>query len=512
MRIGNLEIDNNNVYVTNYPIVLLKKRDFKIENKPILNILLKKRKQFTEVYFYESLIFEMEQITLKIEQSFINKIIDYIQIIAKMIDNKVPISKLPSPSSFYWKTIELSSISSTIFIQKLIISPLLINTSYTSGFNIERKHFSIFTRAIGIAMKNIDNAPISLKGMEIIDYYDTLSGFFNKILFTYKEHTAKEFFKIIGSIDLIGNPIGLFNHVCAGFSDLIEKPAEGFIIGPLEGGVGLMQGFSSLISNTFVGTFNSLNKISGSIGSGLASLSQDQEFLLEREKIKMQKASNLVQGLNQAGVSIFKGFETGITGAFSKPIKGAKKEGVSGFLKGAFNGLTGLFIKPMTGIIDATSKTAEGLKNNLSYENMVECRARYIRVFYGFEGFYQGYNENDAEIVNLFQCFKKGKYSNCCYIGNYFVDNEFHVILTIEFVFNFNLKKKKKEWDIKTGNIAKIDKFKDGLKVILKEKTKKFNENVVLIYIKDDLIKNEMEKKINEIVEWQEEIEKREFI
>jgi vacuolar protein sorting-associated protein 13A/C len=45
---------------------------------------------------------------------------------------------------------------------------------------------------------------------------------------------------IIGSIDLIGNPIGLINNIGSGLSDLINKPAQGFVQGPLEGGLGVI--------------------------------------------------------------------------------------------------------------------------------------------------------------------------------------------------------------------------------------------------------------------------------
>ena len=44
-------------------------------------------------------------------------------------------------------------------------------------------------------------------------------------------------------------------------------------------------------------------------------------------------------------------------------MEGAKKSGGFGFLKGTMQGIAGLVIKPVTGVIQATSKTAEGIKN-----------------------------------------------------------------------------------------------------------------------------------------------------
>ena len=84
---------------------------------------------------------------------------------------------------------------------------------------------------------------------------------------------------LMGSMELIGNPIGLFNNIGTGLQDLITKPQEGFIKGPLEGGLGILMGAGSLIKNTSSGLLNTFNKITGSIGSGFAGLSLDEEYI-----------------------------------------------------------------------------------------------------------------------------------------------------------------------------------------------------------------------------------------
>ena len=50
----------------------------------------------------------------------------------------------------------------------------------------------------------------------------------------------KQVLNLLGSLSLIGNPVGLFNNITTGVTDLIERPVEGFTKGPLEGGLGLM--------------------------------------------------------------------------------------------------------------------------------------------------------------------------------------------------------------------------------------------------------------------------------
>jgi vacuolar protein sorting-associated protein 13A/C len=73
--------------------------------------------------------------------------------------------------------------------------------------------------------------------------------------------------------------VGLFYNVTTGFTDLYEKPSQGLVKGPLEAGMGLMQGAGSLITNVMAGTLNSVSKMTGAVSSGLAELTMDREYM-----------------------------------------------------------------------------------------------------------------------------------------------------------------------------------------------------------------------------------------
>lgn len=76
--------------------------------------------------------------------------------------------------------------------------------------------------------------------------------------------------KLIGSIEILGNPLGLVKNIGDGFYDLIDMPYEGFVKGPLEGGIGIAKGVGSLTKGVVSGTFNTVSKITGSIASGIS--------------------------------------------------------------------------------------------------------------------------------------------------------------------------------------------------------------------------------------------------
>jgi vacuolar protein sorting-associated protein 13A/C len=47
-------------------------------------------------------------------------------------------------------------------------------------------------------------------------------------------------------------------------------PYDGFVQGPLEGGIGIVKGVGSLTKGVVSGTFNTVSKITGSVASGIS--------------------------------------------------------------------------------------------------------------------------------------------------------------------------------------------------------------------------------------------------
>jgi vacuolar protein sorting-associated protein 13A/C len=60
-------------------------------------------------------------------------------------------------------------------------------------------------------------------------------------------------------------------------------------------------------------------------------------------------------------MGLFHVFEQSVTGLVTKPLQGAKNEGVKGFFSGGVKSVFGIVVNPITGIMDAISKTAEGI-------------------------------------------------------------------------------------------------------------------------------------------------------
>ena len=155
-------------------------------------------------------------------------------------------------------------------------------------------------------------------------------------------------------------------------------------------------------------------------------------------------------------------------------------------MKGTFQGITGLVVKPVTGLLDATSKVGEGIKNTATSldDKPNSIWERDPRVFYDKEQFFSDYKSNDAKIMLLLQNIKKGKYAGRIFVDLFTIipnkkdaENKFILILLVDIIVFFSLKKKKRLWDIDVSNIETIQKFADGIQIKIKIKTKKIKVN-----------------------------------
>lgn len=98
------------------------------------------------------------------------------------------------------------------------------------------------------------------------------------------------------------------------------------------------------------------------MGKGLAALTFDKDYQKKRREALNKKPANLQEGLARSGKGLVMGVFDGVTGVFTKPISGAKSDGVEGFFKGLGKGAVGLVARPTAGIVDFASGSFDAVK------------------------------------------------------------------------------------------------------------------------------------------------------
>ena len=177
-----------------------------------------------------------------------------------------------------WLSKDISEDKSKIFIQTLKTSSIDLVLSFSA--QNKNKAFAKYLTSSAVlssilgTLSNLEKAPIMLNGSEMHNIYGDISEILTHVMVQYKQSTLVQVMKIFGAIDLLGNPINLFQNVGTGVQDFFQKPIQGIIMGPLEGVRGVFEGSFSLVKHTVGGTFTATSKITSGISKGILSITQ----------------------------------------------------------------------------------------------------------------------------------------------------------------------------------------------------------------------------------------------
>ena len=448
MNIKDVEIDNELSYITNYPIILLPvysqrrtelKQEINGENSLDNNsnkeknffhcsLLLSKKdgEKITKINLFKYIIQPFDiNIESSIFLSFFNLInnissgtstsLTYINPLfqeEKQLKEKGIIIK-----DFYFEPgwtkekipeLDEEEYQKIIFINELNASSLEFNLTFiaqTKDQMFEKVlKLNDFLSGILNVLNKTENVPLLLHGGISYNLLGNINQIFYDLFDIYKQQILIQFVKLFGGMEILGNPLNFLNNIGKGFQDLLTKPGEGLMQGPIEAAKGLADGATSLVKHTVNGTFNSTSKITSGISQGILYLTQDDEYINEREQKKItEKPKDIMEGFGFGLSAMVSGVFSGISDIILKPVQEAKKKGLmSGLTKGVLKGLGGAVIKPISGVFDFVSKTTEGIKNGVNDDRIIN-RIREPRVFYGMLKVIKEYNLHDA-YVKRFLC------------------------------------------------------------------------------------------------------------
>jgi len=289
-----------------------------------------------------------------------------------------------------WLNYEIDQNNRRLYIKEYKSSPIDIEVSLLTRVKMDvdggSKEFSLKDkfRSFGLALSNMDEAPVRINSLALNNVFGTPNEIVFLLTTHYSERLKKNFLTLIGSSNILGNPMNFVNHMGTGVQDFFYKPIQGIVKGPLEGVKGLGEGTTSLIKNTVQGTFGSAHKMLSSVSKGILFLADDAEYINKREEENLDKPKNVIEGLGYGVKSTLTSIASGITGVVENPYKGAKQDGVKGFFLGSYRGLAGLVVKPVSGTLDLFAKTSEGIKNTTKKDVGAKVsKIRIMRPFYG---------------------------------------------------------------------------------------------------------------------------------
>lgn len=242
---------------------------------------------------------------------------------------------------------------------------------------------------IGAVLPNVSDAPIRLQGKVLDNVFESPSEILSSISKFYVMETLRQIYKIIGSLDFVGNPTMLFSSFVSGVRDLVVTPTAAFLRSPtnpsaVASAVG--KGTLSFFSHSTSGVFGVIAKTSATAGQFAAVLSLDSEYREWHRDRVVREATNLNREWKKRGTQsateiitrpigdVLLGVFMGSTGIVMSPYKGFRDGGNVGFAKGLAIGGVGAVVKPLIGILDGLAHFSASVHDIAKSVNILERR------------------------------------------------------------------------------------------------------------------------------------------
>jgi hypothetical protein len=240
-----------------------------------------------------------------------------------------------------------------LFFEWLHLQPLACNLSFLAAPSLRRGRknmtfnpVAVILKVVGAAFGSVERAPLRINSLLLERAFGNVSLFIAALSSHFIAQGVKQAYKLLGSIDILGNPIDAISYLGTGVKDFFYAPAEGLMQSPAAFGRGLVRGSESLLRNSVISLFGAVSKVTGSLGRGFAMLGgEDTDARLDE---------SLAHSAQDVGAS----FVRGIKGVIVDPLAGARRAGFVGFLKGVATGVVGLAAKPISSLLNFSAVAA----------------------------------------------------------------------------------------------------------------------------------------------------------
>lgn len=275
-----IQIDNQ-LFGGLFPIILYPttqpKDGRELERQPTLDSSVIVSKDYshgvTRIEYFSMLL---QSMTIEVDEDFLMALIDFSKFEGPSWDQQQEDSLNENPTDI----IEPADLGSgmQLYFQVFHLQPISLDLSFmrTDRVNVDNKTSAhtrnpvmFFINALTMALGNVSGAPIRLNSLILQNARFTSALLSQHIMINYREQFMYQLYRVLGSADFLGNPVGLFNNVSSGVADIFYEPYQGLVMhGNKELGIGIARGATSFVKKTVFGVTDSMSKVTGSIGKG----------------------------------------------------------------------------------------------------------------------------------------------------------------------------------------------------------------------------------------------------
>lgn len=229
-----------------YPAVV-EKTESELDAHPALNIgIIKSTRESRGVDYYKYFGVLLQEMNIELGEELLQRIILFAQFKSII----PPPNPLLGPSDFIIPPLRLENVDTRLMYYELFqIHPIKLNVTFSriessnssegiAAYNPLGPLLSILSMASG----NISDAPLKFNSLLIEHPIVSANVLKDRVIGHYTQQAIVQVHKILGSIDMLGNPVGLFNTMGEGVTDLFYEPYQGFVSDrPQDIGIGLAK-------------------------------------------------------------------------------------------------------------------------------------------------------------------------------------------------------------------------------------------------------------------------------
>ncbi|KAG6546751.1 hypothetical protein Mapa_011940 [Marchantia paleacea] len=206
------------------------------------------------------------------------------------------------------------------------------------------------------ALADVEGAPVHLRQLKLAHPLASWDVIWGMITRHYTRQLLQEVYKVLGSADVFGNPVGFVRSMASGVWEFVSAPATSIVQSPTELVRGVAHGTRSLVTNTVFAFSNAATRFSRAARKGVTVFAMDSEYDLAMERRLHMEGSQEISVVNE--------FLEGLTGLLQAPIRGAERHGLPGMLSGAALGVVGVVARPVASILEVAGMTAQSIRNS----------------------------------------------------------------------------------------------------------------------------------------------------
>ncbi|KAJ7542559.1 hypothetical protein O6H91_09G000500 [Diphasiastrum complanatum] len=185
-----------------------------------------------------------------------------------------------------------------VYIEVLHIEPIELTVSFSSAPWSTKQHqlsarqslyWATGTLRRFMALADVEGAPVQLGRLMLAHPMANWSAISGMISRHYTRQLLHEFYKVLGSADVFGNPMGFLRSLGMGVWDFFSSPARSIGQNPKELVKSFSEGTKSLLRHTIFAFSNAASQMSKAAQKGVAAFALDQDYIAELERRQQEQ-------------------------------------------------------------------------------------------------------------------------------------------------------------------------------------------------------------------------------